>query len=176
MQTRKLIRDAAVSRLSDATTGFNAAIAALASAYEITAFTINWAAGSGSFVQMFLNPDQLDTSQILEYPALALYTSTARESTGDGNRITGAHFSGIIHLHLDFYIKFIDEIEVDDTESIADAIEDAVLSVLHTPTAAWPANVTYNGDFEAPRESMVQLGDGYEMRVPFILTFEVHQP
>jgi hypothetical protein len=172
LQTRKLIRDAIKAALSDATSGFNARFSSVATAYGITAVALNWSAGSNTFVQMALPPEAEDLSQLIGAPlAIALYTSISASSSQDPNRTKFSPFSGAILAHCDFYFTKTTGLEIDDTESFLDAVEDAFIQVIQGAT--WPSVVAYNGDISCAREPLVLIEDGYRQRIPFTLTLEV---
>lgn len=163
--------------LADATTGFNARLAAIAASYGITAFAVDWDLNSTSFIQSFVDPSAVDVAPLIPADVAALlYTSLSSESHEQEGRTKFARYSGQIILHLDFYLRFDDGMEPleRNTEDIADAIEDAVIQVLRRTDADWPAGVVFNGDVASPRESIVHLADGYGQRIPFTFLFEVH--
>lgn len=158
--------------MSNATTGFNARLATIAAGYGVTAFTISWLAASKQFFQGYLDPAQLERSQLATFPAVALYTSLAEDA------VEGQHFrlfAGPITAHVDFYRVSKAGIEVDDTESWADAVEDAVILALNDPVTGiyGQAGIAYKGEFRSPRESIQLLGEGWSQRVPIEIICEV---
>ena len=176
--TRKAVRDAAVAILRDEATGFNARMEALSEEYGVEEFKIDFNAGSKSFVQAALEieGDDIEYSQVLPGPlALTLYTTEAR-NLGKQN---SPFFSGEIALRLDAYLIFrrrnrsTDSIEWDDTETVADAVEEALLLALNDNDAAWDG-VTYNHIFASERGPARLFGDGWEQRLSLILACEVH--
>lgn len=168
--TRKRIRDAAVGALSDVVTGFNARLAALATDYGITPFVIDFGPTSRNFLQSYLSPDQVDFSNVATYPAMVVYTASSENTNIEKFRL----FSGQVELYIDVYLRYRQSLESRDTESIADAVEDALTQILNDPLMPWPATVAYNGGFRSPREPLALLGDGYEQRIPVQLLFEVN--
>ena len=168
MNYRKVTRDAVRTALSAAVTGFNAQLAAIAAAYSIVPYTIDWAAESRQTFQGYISPEQIDVSQIVEYPAVVLYTSDAiNENFEKGHR-----FGGQVQAHMDWYLRFKTGIEVDDVESILDATEDAALEAIND-YSAWPANVIYNRQFQVSRDAISLLGEGWEQRIAVQMLFHV---
>ena len=171
ISTRKALRDAMKAVLSDATTGFNARLASSAVSYGITAFTITWTTGSRNFFQGWLDPTDAETiSQLFADSALCLYTSSAVNE----HRQKPSKFSGPIVGHVDIYLKFRDGIETDDTESICEACEAAVIECFANPAAAWPANVTFGDQFNGQWGPIQLLQDGWMRVVPCAFVFEVN--
>jgi hypothetical protein len=168
--TRKAVRDAALSELAASVTGFNATLAALAGTYGVTPFTIDWSSTSSNFSQSQVTTEQLELSRMIEYPGCLLYTPTTQNQNLEKFR----RFSGVVVLNIDVIVDFRDGAEGRDTESLPDAVEDAITSIFNRPTLSLPAYVVWNGDIECVREPVRLNGDGYFQRCPHQLTFEVH--
>lgn len=172
-QTRKTVRDALVSVLSNATRGFNVKLAALATAYAIDAFTIDWTTQSTSLFQGFLTASDVEVGQLAPDAAcpvgVLIYTTT---SVGMALQ-KPSKFSGQIGAVVDFYIRFREGIEQDSIEGICDAIEDAALEALYDNAAAWPSNVLLSANVVVPKEPAELTGDGWQQRIPIVLIFEV---
>lgn len=170
--TRKNVRDALNQALQHATNGFNAKLAAVAATYGIAAFTIDWTAGSKKFFQGFLTPEAVDLSQVIEFPALILYTTT-QASRADREKF--GKFAGDVSAQLDFYVEFRAGMETDLSDSYGDAIEDAILEVMAANLSIFHGlGVYWNGDYEATRDPVVQFQNGWGQRIPITLTFSVH--
>jgi|SRR6185369_741748 len=169
VSTRKAVRDAIIAILAAPLTGFNAGLAAVASSYGVTPFTIDWSAGSKQLFQGYLLPDQIELSQVIVYPACVAYTTFTQNQNLEKFR----RFSGIVTLNLDFYVDFRTGIEVDQTDDLPDAIEDAITGIINQPLLNLPSNIAWNGGIECAREPVRLLQDGWFQRCPHQLIFEV---
>jgi len=172
-QTRKTVRDAIVSVLSNTTRGFNVKLSALAAAYKIDAFAVDWTSGSASVFQGYLTSADVEVGQLAPDEfcpcGVVIYTTTS-----EGMALQKpSTFSGQIGACVDFYIRFREGIEQDNTESIMDAIEDAALSALYDNAAAWPSNVILSAHVIGAKEPAALKGDGWQERLSIQLTFEV---
>lgn len=170
-QIGKRVRDAVRSVLSDATNGFNANLAAIAATYGVTAFTVNWTATSLNFFQSNIDPNSLDEANVVEHqPTVLLYTVAGSSLT----RTKPAQFSGDVTVNVDFWIGYSKGSLPHDTESMADAIEDAIVTALQHPSAAWPEVVCQTGNFRADRAPVFMAGEHWRqlIRVPVILTLD----
>ncbi len=178
MNIRKDIRDAMVEALASPIDGFNARLAAVAGEYGIQPFDFDFGSDSYNFLQAFYGvPEDVELSAIRQWPAMALYTTNA---TRNGLQ-KGVGFSGAVQAHVDIYLRYrlrdesVTDMETRDTESIADAVEDALLSVFQRRGLAWPTGCTYNGEINCDRDPVVLYGDGYLQRLPTQLRFEVNR-
>lgn len=177
-QTRRIVRNALRDALAHATTGFNQKFGPLMAAYgtEKYAFGIDFQPGSRNFFIGYLQPDQLEmAAQLAEFPALVIYTSSSE------NQLLSmpTTFSGFIVAHADFYLRYRlrdpgseGGIEVDDTDSIGDAVEDAFYESLYAFTA-WPTGVLFSRRIECSRDPVVLRDDGWEQGLPFVILFQV---
>ena len=172
-QTRKTVRDALVSVLSNATRGFSVKLAAIAATYAIDPFTIDWSSQSSSLFQGYLTSADVEVGQLAPEAAcpvgVLIYTTT---SVGMALQKPST-FSGEVGAVVDFYIRFREGIEQDNIESICDAIEDAALEALYDNAAAWPPSITLSANVTVPKEPAELTGDGWQQRIPIILLFEV---
>ena len=162
---RKVVRDAARAALADEVAGFFATLQGLSAGYGVSEdvlaqFQIDFNPGSNNFFQGFLSPGDVGFSELAEVPGLVLYTSAARNEGREKSR----QFAGAVLLHIDAYLKFHDGVERDDTEAVADAVEDALVSVVNA--IHWPAGVSYNREYSVDRGSLQLLSDGWWQRVP----------
>lgn len=178
MNIRKDIRVAMVAALADSTLGFNARLAAVAGEYAIQPFELDFGPDSYNFLQAFYGvPEDVELSAIRQWPAMVLYTTNA---TRNGQQ-KSVGFSGSVQAHIDIYLRYrlrdetVVDIETRDPESIADAVEDALLSVFQRRGLAWPTGCTYNGDINCDRDPVVLYGDGYLQRLATQLKFEVNR-
>jgi len=170
-ETRKKVREAAVSVLSNATTGFNARVAAKATAYGITAYTIDWSAGSGSFFQAYVEPEDIDLTQIKQWPAVNLYTVGSFHE----GRVFGRAFSGTIGLRVDLFLKLRTGVEAgSEIERNFELAEDALITALRDDlTGIHAYGVSPLNQFDVPREAARLLGDGWLAAIPLLFPCEV---
>lgn len=155
---RKRIRDAAVALLA---ASFNTKLQALAIDYGIVPFEIDWTSDdSRSFAQCFIEPDQVEASQILDFPGVTIYTTEA-EDTGEPR---GVPFYGAVILAIDFYVRLRLGVER-NTEDLMDAVEDAVMSILNDPAVTWPPGVLFGRKTKAARNSVQPLSDGFQQLI-----------
>lgn len=175
---RKTLRDAVVSVLADETSGFNARLAASAVTYGIIPFTINFDAPPQGDIP---HPDQnfflgnieaasVETSPLMSFPAACLYTTDALDR-GDPR---GMGFTGEVAANLDFYVRYRIGVEPFDTESILDAIEDAVISTLNDPPVQWPVGVLFMRNTRVTRDGIRELADGWQQRIMIRTVFGVY--
>ncbi len=182
MNYRKFVRDSFVSVLAAEDTGFNALLLSL-QGYDITPFAIDWTVGSANFVQSYIDPDAVRMSAIKTYPAVALYTSAAVND----HLVKGRNFSGQVTAHLDFYLIYralkSDDAYQDseitqtqaahDTESIADAVEDAITTLLEQSKGTLLQMGPRLNSYRIDRDAVVNYGDGPGQRVALTLTFNL---
>lgn len=175
-QTRKKVTDGLRAALAHGTTGLNVKFAAVAPTYGITPLStvlIHWDPMSRQVFEGFITPEQIEISQIAEYPAIILYTSVSANELGT----MPTKFSGMITAHADIILRFdvrqgTGGVEVDNTEPWANAVEDAVIEAIHGYDA-WPSGVTPHREFRCERDPVTLLGDGWQQRLPFTFPFEV---
>ena len=167
---RKTLRDSLISVLGNPSNGFNPTLAAIAADYGITPFAIDWTTGSKNLFCGFLPAGQIEISEIAEYPAFVVYTSNAE------NRHTNKPktFSGPVVAHVDVYVKFTTGAEQHDTESVCEAIEDAIITCIERDSAAWPPSVGYTGQYTGFWTPITLLSNGWERIIPIEMLFEVN--
>jgi regulator of RNase E activity RraB len=158
---RRLVRQALLAVLSDPTTGFNARLATIASAYGVTAFTVDFTGASRNFVQSHIDAESLEAledSALIAFPAMAIYTHTVRD-TREFNDFT---IAGQVTACIDLIYRVRTGVEGINTEDILDAFEAAVFACINDPSVPW---VTYGVNFQkdsmARPASIVPLADGW---------------
>jgi len=178
----KAIRDAMVSCLADGTTGFNAQLDDIASAYGITSFAIDWTSDSRNFVQAYLDPEMLDVSRVCEFPAAVLYLAEAVNERREKYR----SFSGQVLGHLDFYLRYrlLKDPQTagndtppsnDDYESAADAVADAAMeSFIDGAATLRAAGALWSKEYRIDRDPVQLFGDGHGQRIAITLGFDRH--
>jgi hypothetical protein len=169
LQYRKTVRDAVLSLLQ---ANFNTTLSGLAAAYGIDPFAIDFTSGSTNFAVSHIDPSNIERCQFTEFPAACLYTSDA----ADNGETKNMHFCGQVQAHIDFYVRDKDGVEGFDTESLFDAIEDAVLTLLNDQSNQWPAGVIFARNTRMQRQTLVPLGEGLATYIPITTVFEVYVP
>ena len=163
-------REAVLLRLADTTTGFNANLAAVASAYGVQSFAIDWSDSSKNFFRGFLDPNEIDESTASRYPLVMLYSV----ASANRNFQKFTLFSGDVTLGLDFHITWRPTNALKDFEDLGDAIEDAVYATLNgTDFQAWGAPLTYNGEASLSKQPLELAGEHWRQTLSFRLTFQV---
>ena len=178
--TRKLVRDAMKAALANPADGFNARIAAIADEYGIEPFTIDFGAGSLSFLETYADQPGRLSSRLIAGVSLFLYTSLSEQDSAK-EKAKRAVFEGSVTAHLDFDVCFREGIGITEelTENYADAIEHAVTDVLldaaaPNTEALFSGPVYFSGGFACAREPAVQTADGFRQLLPFTFLYEVH--
>ena len=155
--------------LANASTGFNALVAANAAAFGVTAFSIDW--GATSSVQYFpcnAGPDDVEESTPFKYPCVFHY---AVQSSNEHEQY-GAHFSGPVSQALSFHFT-------DDSVALSRTLEkigNLVESVVNTIFADgnWPQNFGANavcGRLPMTRGPIEPAGESQRQSFTFRLMF-----
>ncbi len=178
LQTRKIARDRIRAILADDSTGFNVRMAAISGDYGVTVPAIDWFPTSKSVYFGYIDPQDIGKTQLQidggdpqrGTLCLAIYTSDA-ENQHIEKPLT---FSGIITAHCDFYLyrRTGINVEIDDVESYADAIEDACTSCLESGDAAWSPSVSYM-TYRSTRQPVELLPDGFRRVIPIEMSLRV---
>jgi hypothetical protein len=176
----RLALDALTTMLADATTGFNAQLAAIAPDYGITPFTLDFSPGSVNVVWAAYSPDTILVSEIIQFPGFALFTTESEEK----HKIINSRFAGTVTAHAIAFLHFaaLDAPATpgstpdysNDLEKYPDAVSDAFLEALNTGRPlAKPMRVNHSG-FQESRDLLIPTGDGHVQIITFNLTFEVY--
>ncbi|CAB4130876.1 hypothetical protein UFOVP130_41 [uncultured Caudovirales phage] len=169
-QISKAVRRAVFLRLSDAATGFNAALAGVAASYGVTPFVIDWTVNSKQFFAAQLHPDEIDESTPSKYPMVMLYAL----SSDNRNIQKFAEFAGFVSIGLDIHLSWRPAKAVPNFEDLADAVEDAVYATLNGQNFQdWGASVVYNGDVSVQRRPLEMSAENWRQTLSFRLVFEV---
>ena len=175
-QISKIVRKDAVTILSDATRGFNATYAALQVGGNypgIPDLVFDFSATSSNFIQSQVAPQMLDESSNYGYPLMAMYTLGSQD---DKDR-KFAIFAGLVQLAIDVYISQETNEATADTETMADAIEDAMYSMFNSssfaPSVLMADAIIYNGDIALSRAPLQQAGENWLQQLAFRLTFQL---
>jgi hypothetical protein len=157
---RKQIRDAALRFLSNGTNGFNAIFQAVSGTFNVPFFEIDWSPQSDNFALCFVEPDHIESSNILEFPGALMYTTEA-EDTGEPR---GVPFFGAVILAIDFYVRLREGAE-QSTEDLMDAVEASVMAVLNNPANQWPPGVLFTRKTKIARMPIQPLADGFQQLI-----------
>lgn len=177
-------RNAAVALLAAESGGFNATLAPILAANNIKPLTVSFAKGSTSFFQGYIEVDSevIDYSQLDPKPiGIAIYTTGAVNSKDTNASL----FSGLVELRIDVYLRLrarnenSEGVEADDTDTVLDCVEEAIMRVLTAPdnwkssTPEDPIGVIYNNDWKSDRSPILMFEDGYQQRVGISLAVGV---
>lgn len=156
--------------------GFNDALASAIANYNQAyntaevPFTIDFSDPS-SIVESQITPKTSGLSRLIKAPAgMAIYTVAAIEREGN-QRMKPTKFHGDVTSHVDVYFLFKDDIEPQDTETLLDAVEDAVRTLL-SPPSAWPGNMIPHS-IHTVRPPLIQTPKGYVQYLPHEITTEI---
>ena len=177
---RKVLRDALVAALSDGTTGFNAKLAALGQTYGIQPFALEWGGNSKNVVYGYLDDEELDVSQIFEFPGAVICTTFAE----DMRKIVGKTFSGTVGAAVVIYLRY-QQLDApnygtnqpdfsNDFDKYADAVADAFSGAIKDGRTHFRASNCLHSQYREDRSPVLNLGDGHTQTITFSLEFEVH--
>lgn len=176
---RKVIRDALRTALGDASNGFNAQLAAIATTYGITAWTLDFTPPSRNVVYGYIDDGEFDVSNLVEFPGAFIYSVEAV----DERRVKPAKFSGFVTFVIRMYLRLraLDDADTGanqpdfggDYEKWPDATEHALLAALRAGRATFQAAGFNHSEYRADRDSVISTGDGNIQVVNFTLGFEV---
>lgn len=160
LQYRLRVRRKAVSLLSDVSSGFNPTFVAIAAVYGVTPFAIDWSISSRNFAQCFVAPENIEASQILDFPGVTVYT-TDDEDQGEPR---GVPYKGDLILSVDFYVRLRQGAER-NTEDLMDAVDDSVISVINNPAVTWTPGILFSRRSKGTRNPLQPLSDGFHQLV-----------
>lgn len=169
LPVEKIVTDAIVACLAQ---GLTDQLAANAELYGTVPFQIDFSAGSPSFATCYVDPENIEESPLTEFPAACVYVEDWAES-GDTYALG---FSGHLIACADFYIRYRDGIEANDTESQLNAISDAVRTLYRANI--WPivqnvSTVAYSRRAKGTRRHFLPLGDGWGAHISIQAQFGV---
>lgn len=128
------IRNALKGQLSDATTGMNARIAALAASYGVDTFEVDFSDDSVNFLMSAVDIDSVEESSVFTYPLMTIDTIGAQ----DLGLIFSASFSGRIQGVIDVHHTWPDESVLSEFSAPVDLTEEAIIKCLKDPqTQNW---------------------------------------
>lgn len=166
------IRNQVKTRLAAVSDGFNVTLAALASTYSITPFSITFGANSRNFFQGQINPRQLEETSSIKYPLMTLYSLRI----DDDNEQKFQLFSGLVQIGIDVHVDWKSGNAIPDFELMGDAIEDAIVQIMNrTSNQAWDFETVYNGNVSCTRYPLQLAAGSWRQTLRFGLKFEVHE-
>lgn len=153
---------------------FNQTMNAFADAYNTMPFTLDFSTASTNFTVSILDPKNIEVCQIQWSDTIAvggcLYTGDVINKGGPKQWNIAAR----MFVHLDLYVRDRTGVEGFNTENYFSAIEDCATAILQDETVKWPPGVIFTRDWDATREGLVPLGDGFFMRIPMKFLFEIY--
>jgi hypothetical protein len=168
--------------MSDGTTGFNASLATIGLSYGFQPFALEFSLPSKNVVYGYLDPEEVEVSQIFEFPGCIIYSS---ESV-DEKQLKPATFSGFVNQFIVMYLRYRKFDDVDlmvnqpdfdgDFEKFPDGVEDAMSAAIKTQAGRAimaPYNVNLV-EYRADRGPIQSLGDGHVQILTFTLGMVVH--
>lgn len=141
-------RAAIKARLSNATSGFNAFLAACVAGTGIAAFTIDFTDDSLTFLQGKYSIATIEASADLDFPLMSVYMGPSKAMLQQGNALVGQVFSGEIDFGLDVFLASGDGQTQSQFDLLISCTHDAVVNTLNDFTGIpdWGGQrVVYNG-------------------------------
>ena len=178
----KLARTAIINALTNATYGWNAVFPTIATAYHdpVVGIVLDFTSTSGNvFYGQLAGFEDVDLTQINQYQACAVYTTMAANQKQEMPR----SFSGPVVAHVDWCLSYREQdstatgVEANDTESPADAIDEAMMQIFCVSlgnTIALPSGVRWNKQIASERTPLILNDDGFSQIIRYELIFEVH--
>jgi hypothetical protein len=168
----KRCRDAVATHLADPTLGFNQTLDQCLQQPEyqsLEPFVIDWGANSTNFFVGQISPEDLAEAEAVSYPCLRLWS----EFGTNDNSQKFAIFAGRVDVFLAFDLSWHSGVR--DLETLADAVEDAMVRTFNEPAAqTWHPDVVYNGTISWRRSPVVKEGaEGWRQTIIFQLGFDV---
>ena len=171
-----LVREFAVSRIGDTSTGFNYWIAQVWNpTYGLPVSTvpsINTSSPGTNFFVGQVRPELLEASGYNEYPACMVYNVSA----SDTHIVSPAQFGGVVQVGVDFWMPFETEEVPSDVETPCEAVQDAMYQSFNSQTyyGLWVGQpYTYNNEMSTAFGPVTPGGPNWLRLVRFALTFRV---
>jgi hypothetical protein len=152
----KHIRTTVTTLMSDSTSGFNANFETVCEAYNINPFFIDFGAKSKNFYQSYIGYNELIQTSNFKFPVMCLYTTKTQNQNTEFSRL----FSGTSGLGIDVYLSWPKSSAVLDTETLGDAVSDAMYNMFNHQTASY-GDILPNGDLTIQRGPLVLGGDNW---------------
>lgn len=162
MKISALPLEALLSKLSNNSTGFNQALAAVAPSYNIKPFTLSfpatvYSANTHSVLFVKMAPDEIVSFGATDKSKLCIYVDSADNLNLEKPR----SFAGLVKVALDFHLQWQSNDLKQVFEPYSLAVEDALSSVIQLVTVQnWGGGVVYNGAFSAVRGPVIAPPEG----------------
>ena len=153
--------EALISKMRHSTTGFNANLAAVASTYNVSPFTIDfpaspYVANTKSFLLGKIPPDEIIKYGVVSTNKLSMYVDRVDNQNLEKPR----NFSGVVMVRMDFHLFWGSSDMKQNFECMSLAVEDAVSETIQAYTVQnWGSSVVYNGAFSMMR-GLIETPDG----------------
>jgi len=174
-QVSYLVRQQVVARLSDEESGFNFWLTQACAGEDPspTPFVVDFSLTSTNFWQSNITAEALDMSSPDQGTLCMVYGGGFQNQTGTVQKF--AVFSGTLDVCVDFEIGWPESYDPNDTESLADAVDDAMIQSFNSAAyfGSFSDGVIYNGLIRGDRHPMRPSGEGWRQRLPYRLTFEL---
>jgi hypothetical protein len=158
---------ALLTRLTDAETGFNANLAAVAPTYGIEPYVVDWSqTTSANFLIGQVDPNALEQSSTFTYP----FTTVDTGLVVDDARVVSAVFAGTIALVIEVHISLESEDFPRYLTPLAQAIEDAMFATVNNRDEIgvyMSALLTYNGKWTLQKSSIQFAGNNWRRTLRF---------
>lgn len=172
-----LVRSQVTARLSNQASGFNWWLAQACEGYASrpAPYSINFGQGTSNFWNSYVSTEDLDkTSTPGDGTICLIYGVRFENMVGTVQKFTV--FSGVVEIGIEIDIAWDTEDIPQDTESLADATDDAMIQTFNAASyfGAFGGGVLWNGNIEVTaRGHLRESGSGWRQRLPYRLTFEV---
>jgi hypothetical protein len=172
-----LVRSQVTARLATQASGFNYWLAQACENYASrpVPYAITWTQPTTNFWNSYVSSEDLDKSSTPGDGTICLIYGVRFENmVGTVQKFTV--FSGVVEIGVEFDIAWDSDEIPKDTESLADATDDAMIQTFNSSAyfGSFGGGVLWNGNIEvAARGQLRESGTGWRQRIPYRLTFEV---
>lgn len=178
--------NAIVTRMSDATFGFNPTFNALAAGYGLTGpqatMAIDWtgtASKSKNFVQADVDATEWEESGVFQFPMVTLFSKSGRNE----NQQKFHQWSGPVNIGMNVWLSWREErLKVSLFEPLAWCVEETVITVMNRARNAFPGDqewgdgtIVYNGGIGFNKTKIGRGAQFWAQLMMFDFEFEVHQ-
>ncbi len=170
----KVVRDAFIARLQNASTGLNANLLSACSTHSIDAFSFDWS--TLQFWEGWIDADMLEASTQLVYPVMAMWASGWNYDHSQ----KFVRFSGPVDMTISVWLSCLEaDLITNAFELKLSALDDAMIQTFNTQAAATElqaAGALWNGDISRSA-SPVQMaaGESFRQQIQYRLICEVVQ-
>lgn len=177
---------AIVTRMANATYGFNPTYNSLAAGYGITGpnatMAIDWSGTAGksrNFVQADVDVSEWEESGVFTFPLVSLFSKG-----GVNENLQKYHqYSGPVKIGMNVFLSWREErLKINVFEPVAWCVEETVITVMNRARNAFPGDqewgdgsIVYNGDLSFNKSKVARGGMFWWQQIAFEYLFEVHQ-